>query len=52
MTAGAEAFIEVKMKNPIRFSHEPVILSGKLQTLTDEPTGLYYRLTEAGLSGR
>jgi len=52
MTAGAEAFIEVKMKNPIRFSHEPIILSGKLHALPDEPTDLYYRLTEAGLSGR
>lgn len=52
MTAGPEAFIEVRAKTPVRFSHEPVILSGRLLTLSDDPAGLYYRLVEASLAGK
>lgn len=44
---GAESLVEVKSKNPVRFTFEPVVLKGKLSVMTDDPIGVFYRLTEA-----
>ena len=47
MPGGPESLVEVKTKKPLAFGFEPVVLSGKLMVLKDDPTGVFYRLTDA-----
>ncbi len=47
MPGGPESMIEVKMKKPVPYGMEPIVISGKLSVLKDDPTGLFYRLTDA-----
>jgi hypothetical protein len=47
LPAGPEGVVEVKTKTPVKFTFEPVIVSGKMSVLKDDPMGLYYRLTDA-----
>jgi uncharacterized protein len=47
MPGGPESMVEVKMKKPVAYGMEPVIISGKLSVLKDDPTGVFYRLTDA-----
>ncbi len=47
MPAGPEAMIEVKAKSGIAYSIEPVVLSGKLLVMKDDPEGMLYRLVDA-----
>ncbi len=47
MPGGPESLVEVKTKKPIAYGMEPVVLSGKLAVLKDDPTGVFYRLTDA-----
>lgn len=47
MPGGPEGFVEVKMKKPLAFGFAPVVLAGKLAVLKDDPTGVFYRLTDA-----
>jgi hypothetical protein len=39
--------VEVKSKTPVKYTFEPVVLTGKLSVLKDDPTGVFYRLTDA-----
>lgn len=52
LPGGPDSLVEVKTKTPVRYSFEPVVLSGRFQVLKDDPTGLFYRLTDAVLVGR
>ena len=47
MPGGPEALVEVKMRKPVAYGMEPVVLTGKLAVLKDDPTGVFYRLTDA-----
>jgi hypothetical protein len=47
LPGGPEALVEVKTKRPVKYSFEPVIISGKLSVLKEDPTGVFYRITEA-----
>ena len=47
MPGGPEQFVEVKMTKPIKFTYEPVLVSGRMALLTNDPGGVFYRLTEA-----
>ena len=47
MPGGPEALVEVKTKQPVKYSFDPVIVSGKLSVLKDDPTGVFYRITDA-----
>jgi hypothetical protein len=47
LPAGPEGVVEVKTKVPVKYTFEPVIVSGKMSVLKDDPMGLYYRLTDA-----
>jgi uncharacterized protein len=47
LPAGPEGVVEVKSKTPVKYTFEPVIVSGKMSVLKDDPMGLYYRLTDA-----
>lgn len=47
LPAGPEGVVEVRSKTPVKYTFEPIILSGKMSVLKDDPMGLYYRLTDA-----
>lgn len=47
MPGGPEAMVEVKTKKPVKYSFDPLVLTGKLAVLKDDPTGIFYRLTDA-----
>ena len=47
MPGGPEALVEVKTKRPLAFGLDPIVLTGKLAVLKDDPAGVYYRLTDA-----
>jgi hypothetical protein len=47
MPGGPESLVEVMMKKPVAYGMEPVVLTGKLAVLKDDPTGVFYRLTDA-----
>jgi uncharacterized protein len=47
MPGGPESVVEVRMKRPVKYTLEPLVLSGRFAVLKSDPTGLYYRLTDA-----
>jgi hypothetical protein len=47
MPGGPESLVEVKTKQPLAYGFAPIVLSGKLAVLKDDPTGVFYRLTDA-----
>ena len=47
LPGGPEALVEVKAKRPVKYSFEPITLSGKLSVLKEDPTGVFYRLSDA-----
>jgi len=47
MPGGPEQLVEVRTKTPVKYTFDPVVLTGKLDVLKDDPTGVYYRLTDA-----
>ena len=44
---GPESMVEVKTKEPVKYTLEPVVVEGKFATLVNDEYGLYYRVTEA-----
>jgi uncharacterized protein len=44
---GPESMVEVRTKTPIKYTLDPVIVEGKFAVLSDDPYGLYYRITDA-----
>lgn len=44
---GPEQLVEVKTKKPVAYGYDPIVLSGRLEILKDDPNGLFYRLTDA-----
>lgn len=50
MPGGPEQMVEVKAKRPVAYGFEPIILSGRLEVLKDDPNGIFYRLTDAVLA--
>jgi uncharacterized protein len=44
---GPESMVEVKTKKPVKYSLEVVVVEGKFEVLTDDPHGLYYRISDA-----
>ena len=47
LPGGPETMVEVKSKTPVKYTFEPVVLTGKMVILKDDPTGVFYRLTDA-----
>ena len=47
LPGGPESMVEVRTKTPVKYSLEPVVVEGKFQVLSDDPYGLYYRVTDA-----
>lgn len=44
---GPESMVEVKTRAPVKYTLDPVTVEGKFAVLSDDPYGLYYRVTEA-----
>ena len=47
LPGGPESMVEVKTKTPVKYTFEPVVVTGKMAILKDDPTGVFYRLTDA-----
>ena len=47
LPGGPESMVEVKSKTPVKYTFDALVLSGKLTVLKDDPTGIFYRLTDA-----
>lgn len=47
LPGGPESVVEVVAREPLAFTIEPIVISGKFSVLKSDPLGLYYRLTEA-----
>ena len=47
MPGGPENTVEVRSKQPVKYTFEPVVLTGKLEVLKEDPTGIFYRLSDA-----
>ena len=47
LPGGPEQMVEVRTKTAVKYTFEPVVLKGKLAVLKDDPTGVFYRLTNA-----
>jgi hypothetical protein len=47
LPGGPDSLVEVRAKTPVKYTFDPVVLTGKLTVLKDDPNGLYYRLTDA-----
>jgi len=47
MPGGPESLVEVKTKKPVKYTFEPVIVTGKLSVLKDDPIGVFYRIVDA-----
>jgi hypothetical protein len=47
MPGGPEQLVEVKTRQPVKYSFDPITVSGKLSVLKDDPTGVFYRITDA-----
>ena len=49
LPGGPDQLVEVQAKTPVKYGFEPIVVTGKLTVLKDDPMGLYYRLTDAVL---
>lgn len=47
LPGGPDQLVEVQAKTPVKYGFEPIVVSGRLAVLRDDPMGLYYRLTDA-----
>jgi hypothetical protein len=50
LPGGPESLVEVKTKKPVKYTFEPMVLTGKLSVLKEDPTGIFYRLMDAELT--
>jgi hypothetical protein len=44
---GPESMVEVKTRTPVKYTLDPVTVEGRFAVLSDDPYGLYYRVTDA-----
>jgi hypothetical protein len=47
MPGGPEQLVEVKARQAVKYTFEPLVVTGRLAVLKDDPTGVFYRLTDA-----
>lgn len=50
LSLGPEYIVEVRAAKPIKHTYEPIVLAGRFAVLSDDPFGLYYRLTAAQIA--
>lgn len=44
---GPESMVEVRTRTPVAYTMDPVTVEGTFAVLSDDPYGLYYRVTDA-----
>ena len=47
LPGGPTNLVEIKCVEPVDYTQEAVLIEGRFEILKDDPTGLYYRLSEA-----
>ena len=47
LPAGPEAIVEVKAKDGVAYTLQPIVVAGRFAVLKDDPNGVLYRLTDA-----
>ncbi|MGB7988033.1 MAG: DUF3299 domain-containing protein [Candidatus Methylophosphatis roskildensis] len=47
MPGGPESLVDVTLKDPVKYGFEPILISGKLVVMKNDPMGLYYRIADA-----
>ncbi len=47
LPAGPDAIVEVVAKTPIRYTIEPLVVSGRFEVVRNDANGILYRLTDA-----
>ena len=47
LPGGPDSMVEVKSKQPVKYGFDILVLTGKLEVLKEDPTGIFYRLTDA-----
>ena len=47
LPGGPESMVEVKMKTPVKYTFDALVVSGRLTVLKEDPSGIFYRLTDA-----
>ena len=47
LPGGPTNLVEIKCAEPVNYTQEAVLIEGRFELLKDDPTGLYYRLTDA-----
>ncbi len=48
LPAGPDAVVEVEAKTPVKYTFDAIVVGGKFAVLKDDPSGMLYRMTEAG----
>jgi len=49
LPGGPESLVEIHCKDAVSFRMEPIVISGKLNVLKEDPSGFWYRITDAAL---
>ncbi|MBV8032816.1 MAG: DUF3299 domain-containing protein [Betaproteobacteria bacterium] len=47
LPGGPESLVEVQMKKPVKYTFDALVITGRLAVLKDDPSGIFYRLTDA-----
>jgi hypothetical protein len=47
LPAGPDEMVEIFCRKPVRYSFDPITLSGRFELLHDDDGGLYYRMVDA-----
>ena len=47
LPAGPDSVVEIVAKSPVRFTFDPIVVTGKFAVLRNDSAGLLYRLSEA-----
>ena len=48
LPAGPDALVEVDAKTPVTYTFDPIVVSGNFAVVKDDPSGVLYRMTDAG----
>ena len=48
LPAGPDALVEVEAKTAVNYTFDPIVIGGKFAVVKDDPSGVLYRMTDAG----
>jgi len=47
LPAGPDGLVEVQARTPVKYTFDPIVISGRFAVLKSDPAGVLYRLTDA-----